>query len=457
MSTISVTLGAGAANKGITKRSVRDEMALRVRIINGRHVTDVIERATAEMGARGLTLGPVDMSSNTLRAYSRARAKAHLTAPYVDALTEELADTIGDHSASTTVDKYGEKGGRPMPTVLASVSHETLVFRVGCNYAATAIGWSDSLARPTLLTVTPDDLDVAFTSDNPIEPSISGRHQTRRINGKDVRVVDTYDITDRSHPTFKVMDGDADVTEKALGRKFEGDGYWWRFEDGTPFIPIVIIGDPREPFRNVNMVDATLSVCSMKTHWKAGIFDAAYPREHTIGLKLAKSDNIDGDDGHPAGPEIVYSWEHIDPDRPGTIVQHGPGFDPQKIGESIRDYATGIITAQDLHLRIESVGGEPAETERRAMLEQIAVFYPEARRHDSLVIQRAAAITNRATAMIAAAQEEGEDEPTVTATSHSEVAPGILYREEVDDLFQVAEETEVQEEEEDDGGSGDDE
>jgi hypothetical protein len=41
-----------ATNKGLVKREVREEMALRVRMLNGRHVQDALERLEAELADR---------------------------------------------------------------------------------------------------------------------------------------------------------------------------------------------------------------------------------------------------------------------------------------------------------------------------------------------------------------------------------------------------------------------
>ena len=411
------------SNKGITKRSASDEAALRVRILKCRHVQDVYDRCIAEMGDRARELGPVDMSRNALRAFVRSRNKAHLTPPYVEALSPVLAGLIGDQSALVTIQRYAALGGRPMPSRQKTVASEVLGLTIGANFAGTLIGWSEKSRRPYLHAVPPDDLECEYASDDPLAPTIVKRRCMRRISDRDIECWDTWDLTDPENPTYRVYAEGADRTLETLGQRYEGPGYWWRYADGRPFIPLVVQGDPREPYLGLELADASLTVNAMWTHTKAGAFDAYYPSRHAIGLRLvgSTSNSNTGQTGTQTGPEIVHCWEHEDPERPGSLMQFGPGFDPEAMARFARAYETGLISALDLSIRIEGTGGEPAETEVRALREAAAWYYDGARGHDSLVLRRVTALCNRASEMT----------PGMTPFNLPEIAHNILYREEI--------------------------
>ena len=425
-------------SKGIVKRSPKEELALRVRVILGRHLGDVYQRVIDELGDRAEVIGPIDMSRNPLRAFVRRLGTAYLTPPLVSGLTKELATLFGDMSASVTVDKYARAGGRPMPTRMLMVAEKVLRFRLGCNYAATLIGWSDRSRRPFLEVVTPDDLEVEYLSDDPIAASIIRHSRTRMVGGQPKRTVDVYDLTDHENPSYRVFDGDQDITEDVHGQTFEGDAYWWRYEDGRPFHRIVIHGDPREPYQGVELVEGTLSMGALYSHWKAGVRDAGHPQRNAVGLHLEgmNSDAETGETGGAYGPETVARWHHDDPERPGTLHQWGPGFDPEVTGRAIRTYELGLVAALGLPVDFERTGGEPTETERKAMGELIASTFAECRGHDGLVLWRTAAVANRASAMMAA---DGE---AIEPFNLPERVLGVLYRDEVTEALETAPVTE---------------
>ena len=101
--------------------------------------------------------------------------------------------------------------------------------------------------------------------------------------------------------------------------------------------------------------------------------------------------------GVSVGPESVLQWRHIDPERPGALHQFGPGFDPLPLATAIRAYAEQLVSAMGLPVSMAATGGEPTETERRALEEAVAATYPDCRAHDGLVLRRVSAIINRET------------------------------------------------------------
>ncbi len=413
----------GHGHQPAVKRTPREEAALRIRILRGMHVEDVQRRARQEMGDRAREMGPVDLSMNPLRAYVERRGTAYRTPAAVFGLPEELAAALGDASARTTVARYGRIGARPMPTRMSAVSAEALRYRLAANWSGTLIGWSADAARPFLEAVAPEALSVEYHSDDPQAPTVIRHRRLRRLGRDLVEVEDLYDLTDLDAPVFAVLREGVDVTDEALGdAAAAARAYPWRYADGRPFHRVVISGDPRHPYDGIEIVEGTLRVCALYTHWGAAVRDAGWPQRSAIGLELEGLDTSDltRQAGVSVGPESVLRWRHIDPERPGSLHQFGPGFDPLPLHTAIRSYAEQLVSAMGLPVSAAQTGGEPTETERRALAEAVAATYPDCRAHDGLVLRRVSALINR-----------------VTGSTLPETAYPVLYGPEVAEEFEA--------------------
>lgn len=408
-------------------RNPAQQVALAVRILDGAHWQDVRDRAVAELGDRANQLGPLDMTRNTLRSYVQRVNRAHeAPSPFVDDLGEPLAVLMGDQSARTTVERYGTAGGRPMPSPQVQASREAMYYRIGAGYAGVLLGWSERAQQVYLEVVKPDALDLTYASHDPLEPTVVRHNRLREW--RDLGLVpmdDVYDLTDLDAPTYRVEYQGGDVTAEVLGQTYIGDDYGWRFEDGRPYHRLVTVGDPHHPYATAQLVEATLSTCVLWTHWHAGVRDAGHPQRNVRGLTLLgmDTDADTGGAGYQTGPETVLQWTDLDPDRPGTHWQDGPGFDPEAIGRAIRDWELTAMSSLGLPVGFESTGGEPLEHERRALDALVARTYPDARRLDSEILRRAAALVNR---------------HDLAPATVSETPYGCLYRDEVAEALAAA-------------------
>ena len=402
-----VIIGTTVTDKGRVKRTPREEMALRVRMLEGRHAEDILARVRAELGTEGANVVfPVDLSENIAEMYLGPRAKAYDSPPMVDDLTEELAALIGGKNARTTVARYGAVGARPMPTHMRMVSQAALEYRLWCNYVGTLIGWSDEDEQPFLEVVTPDDLTVEYASASPLRPTVIYHRRRRMVSGKPVAVADVYDLTDINFPTYRVYDGETDVTLKVDafgGQTFDGLDYWWRYApterypDGRPFHRIVVSGDPRRLYRGISLVEGGMRLGVGRTGFWAGMRDAGFPRTHSIGLELDnKSSEEGGVTGGSFGPTAVPKWRHINPEKPGTLQQFGPGYDPEGVARALNIYSGWLLTRLGRAVDAERTGGDPMALEAEAATELVAQTFDGCREHDGLVFRRVAAIHNRA-------------------------------------------------------------
>lgn len=395
-----------------------------MRLLDGRHTGDIIDRLTAELGSRAKNMGPVDLSRCTLASYVERRGRAYRVQPAVTGLGPVLASAIGDASASSTVAKYAKIDARPMPTVLQKAAGDALRYRLGCNWVGIALGWSVRAARPFLQVITPDDLEVTYASDDPLTPTII---KWRRSNAIGEEITDVSDLTDPENPKYtSVGPNGRDMLEESLS----GDAYWWRYQDGRPFHRIVISGDPRQPYLGLPLVEGTLRLTCGYTSWWAGMQDAGYPSRHAVGLELEGSDSTDGGEGQASGPEVVHRWRMANPEKLGSLIQFGPGFDPEVTGRALRSYELGLLAASGLPVSFEATGGEPTESEARELNEAIQGTYAECRGQDTLILRRMAAITNRAGEDAVSA---GKDRPFPEIP---EYGYGLLYRDEIEDAFE---------------------
>lgn len=413
--------------QGWRARTPQQQVELAVRILDGGHFEDVRDRARAELGNRADMLGPLDMTRNTLLGYVRRVNRAHDSpVPLVDGLSEQLATLLGDQSARTTVDLYGMAGGRPMPSTLISAAREAYKYRLGAGYAGLLIGYSERARQVYLEVVKPDSLQIEYHSHDPMEPTIIRHERLRHMDGRTELAVDVYDLSDLGAPSFRTEINGEDKTEELHGRTFEGDDYWWRYSDGTPFHRLVVVGDTRHPYATDPLVQTTLSVCTLYTHWLAGIRDAGHPQRNVRGLTLVglDTDSATGQAGFQTGPETILQWVDVDPERPGSHWQDSPAADMESVGRAIRDYELTAMAGLGLPIGFEKTGGEPLAYEQQALSALIAKTYPECRRLDSEVLRRVAAMANRADLVDAQLNEDPY---------------GVLFRGEVTEALGMAE------------------
>jgi hypothetical protein len=108
-------------------------------------------------------------------------------------------------------------------------------------------------------------------------------------------------------------------------------------------------------------------------------------------------------------------------DKPGTLQQFGPGYDPRSVYEVLRAYGHALVDTSGLSVNPERTGGEPTATEAAALAEAIAATYGECRAHDGLVLRRLAATCNRARELM-----KLDGQPVFP-----EAALAVMYREEI--------------------------
>jgi hypothetical protein len=418
----------GSTDKGTTRLSEQQYVALVVRVVKNRHGGDVIARMPAYLAERANRVGPVDLSRNVVRSWNARVCRAYARTPLVSGLTEELALAMGDVSAVVTVDKFATVGGRPMPTTMIQASAEAQTFQEPAGYSAVRIGWSHRTGRIVLQVITPDDLDPEYSSDDPSEPTIIRHRGTRTVDGKVSDVVEVYDLTNPKDPSYIIWKGDTDVTAKVHGRTFTGAGYLteWSFKDGAPYHPIVVRGHPRHIYNRLQQVEASLIVPIRWTAWGSGTDFASHPGRNVKGMVLAgqSSDTTQPGTGLADGPDVIKMWVDMDPDHAGEHWQDAPAFDPLTNAQAVGFYESLTLNMIDLPTQMDATGGDPTAQESAAREEAITATLIECRRFDGELLKRCAALANRLEAV------QGDNIP--------EGPYGVLYRDEVTEILDAA-------------------
>ena len=449
--------------QGRTLRTPRQQADLAVRILDGRHRDDVIQSMVQRLGrARSNAIGVPDMSCNVLSTFAgRLSVAFGHPPPLVTGLSAEYAALLGDASASVTVDRYALAKGRPLPTDTAYALGMAQRYWIGACWAGVYTRWVERHQRLVVEAVPPSQLDVRYTSDDPLEPTIVRRIAYRHPqNGAGMGLVETWDewdLTDMAAPVYRVRGAQIDSGTGSMEyapappldiEELSGEAYPWRYDTGIPFCPIVIGGDPARPHMTDTIIEGTLWACVTWSYFSAAMADAGFPQRNVSGLRLTGQDasTATGNEGIAVGPETVLRWENVDPDRPGMFHQWTPGFDPEVVGRAAREYVSGILQALGLPTSLEQTGGAPTDLEAERLEHMVRQQYPMARRVAVEVLRRGAAI-------LRSMSEAGDGPP---GQPPAEQGYGVLFGEEVAQaLAAVAPTIETQtEEEENDGPTG---
>ena len=426
-------------NKGWSARSEKEQIALCVRIYYGRHAQDLEQQVQAMLGERRPIVGRVDMTRNPLRSACDRVNRAYQRPPLVTGITEAHLRLCVDASSSVLAKKYAALGGLPLATTHQAAARDVLGLYLAATYAGLLVGWSDRRQCVVFQALTPDDLSAEYAGDDPAEPTVIEHRRQRWQGDRFVDSVERYDLTDIDAPTYKVTasdDPDLDLTPAPV----VAAGGWppeWRDATGRPIHRIVLLGRPGQPYTTQRLVEASLRVPALWSHWAAGIVDAGHPSRHAMGLRPAgtSSDARSQQQGQAGGPEAIHLWDHIDPERPGQLQQFGPGFDPKLIGEALQNYDLGAMNSLGLPIAMSGTGGEPTVQEEAAAERAASLHYPLLRRMDAQALQLVegylASTQNRKPVDIAAGILYGEEveaaleppEPATTARPTTEDPP----------------------------------
>jgi hypothetical protein len=128
---------------------------------------------------------------------------------------------------------------------------------------------------------------------DPDQPVTVHEYRLRCIDGKDTWTRDVLSVADLEAPVYRVesADGDQDLTEQVLGSQMSGEAYPYRYQDGTPFLPIVLYhakrtGELWDAYNGIELVDGSLVVAGLWTQWRHMVRSASWPQRYAINVKV---------------------------------------------------------------------------------------------------------------------------------------------------------------------------
>lgn len=219
-------------------------------------------------------------------------------------------------------------------------------------------------------------------------------------------------------PYYVVRDRDGvDVTERVLGRRYDGDAYPYRRRDGTPVLPYQLYhaaetGQLWDAWTMREVVEGSLMLGIYLTYYGHVLRHAAWSQRYLLGALPSGADVVDGEggEGATARADIVADPSMVmqlvpDPGSGGQplVGQWSSPADPEAILRSIAMYERRILTlagvsAPDVTRQEADIrSGYSLAVSRESAREAQRVYEPQFRRGDAGLLALTAAVVNSAT------------------------------------------------------------
>jgi len=409
------------------------EIEYRERLLTGLWYDDLWAELVRQLGQdRANLVGTPDLSRNPLARLSNQLAVLYSPPPLITGLPPELTSAIGDWSGPVLAESYTKAKGSPMPSKLAEVQAQALLFALACNECGVMFPWAKKAKRVIPSLAMPSNLRGLEDPQNPGQPSALAWRRKAMIESKDALVWDVWDV--RGTPTYYVssigaVDDEAFFEDapkhqvlKSEARK--GYAYPWRDLDEEPIIPGSILH--RRPHAGLwdrssggELAQATVTLAVLLTHWGHGLKDGCWVRPYVLGAQLVTGQQTPTTPGTltpnsvPNDLSSLMEFEADPKARQVMIGQLNPAWDPEVILKAILAWEQALWS-QILSIDVSSTGGDPLASIAAAREVQIRSQYPANREHDARCLQVAAVVARR-----------------FGGIRVSRFEPGILYREEI--------------------------
>lgn len=387
--------------------------ALRRRMLSGNYEDDLEHELLRHFSSdRFMVLGPPDMSSNVFEQITRQLSVLYNLPPTIHH-SDDISELTGTEGYVTQaglfplmqhVQQY-VLGLRETFVRIDVIPHTDIqVFKSGLNYRM----------------VTPDYVYCESSDDYPDEP-IYYREYRLRLNPQTNEyeyVADVLDIRDPKEPLFGMFkvqkDGTLgdDVSEIYMGHPtHKGESYPYRFEDGTPFLPVELYraektGKLFTAFACSQIVYGALQAACLQTFGFHIFKDCSYPQRYTAGLALQGLSVQDADNTArratvATDPSSILMFS-TDPENTGQplIGQFSAGANPQEVFETISAYEYKIANASGLASSAIKSSGDPRSgyslsVNRESQRETARKYAPVFSFCDARTLSKSAALCNR--------------------------------------------------------------
>lgn len=269
--------------------------------------------------------------------------------------------------------------------------------------------------------VPPDLLIVKGNPNNPAVPVYVEEYRPRVVDGEEIWTRDILDIRNPKNPKYRVETVEADaakkpknLTRKVLGASIVGDGTWsgegypYRTEEGTPFIPGVLY-HARVKWRTwdwrwgIELTEATLRVAVFWTFWGHCYQSCSWPQWYGLDVQLAGGATSDANRSRAkvdidAGTVMLFRSMG---DKGGSLGSFPNGSDPHALGEALRAYSAdsvsnfGINPADAQRVSADPRSGYAISLSRTMVREQQDKQVPIFKPFDRELLEKTAAVWNR--------------------------------------------------------------
>jgi len=439
-------------------RSPLQDVELREQMIDERWMDALWREIERQLGkTRQEINGIADTSQNPALDYGTVRSVCYTPPPLTTGIEQGMATAIGDNSGLALYRRYAQLAGvlgegeniGPMPSDLAWLLAQVMLYWVVCNECGVYVNHSDGKLVKKL--VLPSAMRGMGDPANPGEPILLGWNRPIRVDDRVYSDAwDVWDVRNPDAPSYSIIRGPnwqedgsyvggQDMTQDVLGHgPLKGEKYPWRWTQGDragqPFIPVQVYHG-RYPHALFNRNPGSGLTQGTLTHGVLQSFllhiarDCSWPDRNVRGLNLvgAAAQEHDSPQSIPNDPAAIKQWEDENPEKPGQFHQWNPGADPDKFQDFVRSHRQ-MLDEKSVPADISSIGGDPLTHQLESMKREIEKYYPICRKYDGMLLEKIAAVLNRASMA----------DDAMTTTSYQESGYGLLYRTEIDELRDAA-------------------
>jgi hypothetical protein len=379
---------------------------LRRRVLYGLWEEDLKLYVKAIVGdKRRKVWGAVDTACNLARAAGEAYAVTYHGAPSLVVDNRDLASD-GELAFSRALEATWVQMRRVQRDMLVIRAMGVAVERVG-NTIETRAVFPDNLS------------DVIVRKGRVVRLT-----ETRFDSETETWLVEHFDIRDPKNVVHTLERHGRDNAKTDETPKGEGDkpaAYPWT-DAGAPYIPYVLRtatlpggSDPWEPTDWQELIDSTMSVATLCTFWRHGVYTSSWVQKVLVGgvpAGMADGDD-DDDDGQPpqtieTDPATTLVVVPLEPattaeaQAPVQVTQWAPAIEVAKLETAIGSYARRLSALMGLSPSdVTRVSGDPRsgyalEISREGQRQVQALLEPVERIHDRELLRIAAAVWNNA-------------------------------------------------------------
>jgi len=383
---------------------------LRIRLLRGTWAEDLERRRLQFFDPTALRVqGLCDVTKNCFRS----------TIGQLAALYDLAYRVSNDGGAADDMEAIIKAAGLPQ----LEIRHHRNVVGLRESLLVPRVAGTGTEARMIYRAVTPDFIEAEAPMDDPDQPDFLVEFRARKdpVTKRKVWTRDVWNVRDLDNPSFHVEDAQGKPTDK-FDPRLDGEAYVWRYTQapraGVPFIPHELTHAERtgmlfDPWEGHELVDGALNTGVLFSFWNHVVRDASWPQRWAINAVPVGARGDTKDEGLtyiPLDPSslLMLKTQTTSGSITAAVGQWAATADPGILLRTICDYAAQLaidygISPTDIQRTTGNAqSGFAVELTRDGVRTAQRRFRPEARRSDERLLEKTAAMMNRARGGVAA-------------------------------------------------------